>query len=53
MVRSSSVFLFLTHYYRKECARMGAGKKIVCNLLMIKRKNRKAGLPGDSPRLPE
>jgi len=30
ILRSSSVFLFVAYYYRKECARLGTGKKIVC-----------------------
>jgi len=33
IVRSSSVFLFVALSYRKDCARTGGGKKIVCKIL--------------------
>ncbi|HTZ40824.1 MAG TPA: hypothetical protein VMB77_11720, partial [Syntrophales bacterium] len=44
MVRSSSVFLFVARYYRKERARMGIRGKIVCNTLILNRKSMAGGL---------
>jgi hypothetical protein len=44
MVRSSSVFLLFALIYRKECARLGAGEKIICNSLIRKEKRRRGGI---------
>jgi len=53
MVRSSSVFLFVAQYYRKDRARMGTGQKIVCKLPIQKGKFRHASLPDLSCEAPE
>jgi len=45
MVRSSSVFLFVAHYYRKDRARTGAGEKIVCKMPIEKGNLRYTVLP--------
>jgi hypothetical protein len=44
MVRSSSVFLLFALIYRKECARLGAEEKIICNSLIRKEKIRREGI---------
>jgi hypothetical protein len=46
MVRSSSVFLLFALMYRKDRARMGAGRKIVCKLWIRKGKRH----VGEAPR---
>jgi len=33
ILRSSSVFFFVALYYRKDCARTGSERKIVCKML--------------------
>jgi hypothetical protein len=45
ILRSSSVFLFVAQYYRKDRARTGAGQKIVCKLPLQKGNLRRGGLP--------
>jgi hypothetical protein len=53
ILRSSSVFLFVAQYYRKDRARTGTGQKIVCKSPLQKGKLRRAGLPDLSRKAPE